>query len=81
MGFMDKITGAAEEHKDKVADAVDQHADKIDQGIGQASSFVDEKTGGRFSDQLDQGEEKVREGLDGLDGEQDDFTQPGAQPR
>lgn len=73
MGFLDKAKDAFNEHSDKVADAVDQHADRIDQGIDQGSDFVSEKTGGRFDGQVEQGADRLRDGLDGLDGQDDDF--------
>lgn len=73
MGIMDKITGAAEQHKDKIADAVDQHADKIEGGLDQAGAFVDEKTGGKFSEHIETGTDKAADALDGLDGKDDDF--------
>ena len=38
-----------------------------------AGDFVDEKTGGKYGDKIDQGVEKAKEGLDGLDGQNDDI--------
>lgn len=69
----EKATQAWEQHGDKVTDAVDQHADRIDQGIDRATDVVSEKTGGRFDGKIQEGADKVREGLDGLDGKADDF--------
>ena len=73
MGLMDKITGAAEQHKDKIADAVDQHADKIAGGLDKAGDFVDDKTGGKFSEHIETGKDKAADALDNLDGKDDDF--------
>ncbi len=75
----EKATEAWEQHGDKVTDAVDQHADKIDQGVDRASDFVSEKTGGRFDEHVDQGADRLRDGLDGLDGKDDDFGAAGGQ--
>ena len=69
----EKAQDAYAEHGDKVSGMVDEHAERIDQGIDQAGTFADEKTGGRFSEQIDTGADRVRDGLDGLDGKDDDF--------
>lgn len=61
------------EHGDKLDGVVDQHADRIDQGIDQGSDFINDRTGGRFGEQLEQGEGRLRDGLDSLDGKDDDF--------
>ncbi len=76
MGFMDKAKDALGKHDDKVADAVDQHSDRIDQGIDRGTQFADERTGGKYGEHLDTGGEHVRDRLDGLDGQDDDFGTP-----
>lgn len=73
MSIFDKAKDALDSNKDKIADAVDKHGDKIDQGIDRASQEVNRRTGGRFEKQVDQGAEKLRDGLDSLDGKQDDL--------
>lgn len=72
-GFLDKA-------KEKAAELVDQHADTIDQGIAKATAMADERTGGKYSEQIDTAATKVREGLDTLDGQADDFGGAPAQP-
>jgi hypothetical protein len=49
MGLFDKIKDLAEEHADKVEDAIDKVAD-----------VVDEKTGGKYSKQIETGAEKAK---------------------
>lgn len=76
MSFIDKVTGSAEKIKQTVSGAVGQHGDKIDDGIDQAVGFAKDKTGGKFDDQIDTGVEKLKEGLDALEG-----TSEGPAPR
>lgn len=66
MGTFDNI-------KNKVSDLVDGNSDKISEGLDKAGEFVDSKTGGKHTDQIATGEEKLKDVLDGLDGKDDDF--------
>ncbi|MDQ2783097.1 MAG: antitoxin [Actinomycetota bacterium] len=66
MGMFDDI-------KNKAKDLVDGHGDKVDGGIDKAGDFADEKTGGQHADKVDMGQQKVRDGLDSLDGQDDDL--------
>jgi hypothetical protein len=59
--------------KDKASDLVDDHGDKVGEGLDKAGDFADEKTGGKYSDQIDQGVDQAKGGLDGLDGQDDDI--------
>ncbi|MEO7130160.1 MAG: antitoxin [Dermatophilaceae bacterium] len=67
MGLLDNI-------KDKASELVDQHGDQVGGGVDKAGDFVDEKTGGKFSDQIDGGQRQAKDGLDGLDGQDDDIS-------
>ncbi|PRY35809.1 antitoxin [Umezawaea tangerina] len=60
MGIGDKFDAL----KDKAKDALGEHGDKADQGIDKAGDFVDSKTDGKYSEHVDQGQEKAKEGLD-----------------
>jgi hypothetical protein len=60
MGIGDKFDAL----KDKAKDVLGDHGDKVDQGVDKAGDFVDEKTGGKYSEQVDQGQQKAKEGLD-----------------
>ena len=66
MGFLDKA-------KAGLTKAVDQHGDKIAKGVDQAAAMVDKKTGGKHHDKLEQASEKAKDGLDSLDGKNDDI--------
>lgn len=66
MGMFDDI-------KNKAKDLVDGHGDKVDDGIDKAGAFADEKTGGQHTDKIADGSQKVRDGLDSLDGQDDDL--------
>lgn len=66
MGFMDKI-------KKKATQAVDQHGDKIASGIDKAAAVADKKTGGKHQDKIAKATGKAKDGLDKLDGRNDDI--------
>ena len=66
MGFLDKAKDAAQK-------AVDQHGDKVKDAADKAGNLIDEKTGGKHSDKIDKGKQKVRDALDNLDGKNDDI--------
>lgn len=55
MGLFNKAKKAATDNADKVEEVVDKAAD-----------LIDEKTGGKYSDKLDQAGEKVGEALNKL---------------
>lgn len=59
MGMFDKL-------KEKAAELAGQHGDKADQGVDKAADFADEKTGGKYSDQINTGAEKAKEAMDNL---------------
>jgi ABC-type transporter Mla subunit MlaD len=63
MGLLDKAKGLLGQHADKVEGAIDKVADA-----------VDEKTGGKYTDQIDKGAEAAKD----LVGE--DEGQPAADP-
>ncbi|NUU24339.1 MAG: antitoxin [Streptomycetaceae bacterium] len=64
MGLLDTI-------KEKLA----PHGDKVGQGVDKAAEAVDEKTGGKYSGQVDKGAEQAKGAL----GAQDEAT-PEAAP-
>ncbi len=59
--------------KKKASDLVDGHGDKVGDGIDKAGDTIDERTGGQHADQVDTGQQKLKDGLDGLDGQDDDI--------
>jgi MT0933-like antitoxin protein len=42
-----------------------EHSDQVDEGLQKAGDVVDEKTGNRFGDQIDKGEQAAENYLDG----------------
>ena len=44
------------------------------EGLDRAGDFVDDKTGGKYSGQIDQGADRANDALDGLDGQDDDIS-------
>ncbi len=65
MGIFDKFKDVAE----KAVDAAGQHADKLDPLIDKAGDAVDEKTGGKFSGQVDAVQEAAKKALREKSGE------------
>jgi hypothetical protein len=64
--FMSDIQGTA-------AGAVDKFGNQIGEAIEKAGQLIDEKTGGKYSEQIQAGVGKVEDTLDGLDGKNDDI--------
>ena len=63
MSFLDKA-------KAKLTQAVDDHGDKIAQGIDKAGAVVNERTGGKYEDRVDSGQQRV-EGSLGMERDRD----------
>ncbi len=68
MGTFDSLKG-------KVSDLVDGNSDKIAGGLDEAGEFIDSKTGGKHTDKIETGKDKLVDALDGLDGKNDDFPE------
>ncbi len=66
MGFLDKA-------KKQLTDAVDKHGDKIGDGLDKVAAEADKRTGGKHTDKIEQGVAKGKDGLDRLDGRNDDI--------
>ena len=74
MGFLDRF-------RRKATDAVDDHGEKVGGGIDKAADVADDKTGGKYSAQIDSGADKAKDTLDSLDGKNDDIADtPSVQP-
>jgi len=65
MGFLDKAKDLLGQHEEKVEGALDKVAD-----------VVDEKTGGKYADKIDQGQDAAK----GFIGEDEGDTPPSAVP-
>jgi hypothetical protein len=63
MGFMDSLKGMFSKGTEMAA----EHEDKIQDGIDKVADMADDKTGGKYSDQIDSGAEKAKEVVEGLD--------------
>ena len=59
MGIGDKLNDLAQKAKDFAR----QHPDKTEQGLDKLGDFVDERTGGKYSKQIDQGEDMLERRL------------------
>ena len=58
MGLMDKVKGL-----------LGQHDSKVDQGIDKAGDMVDDKTGGKYAEHVDKGQQAAKDGVDQLGGD------------
>ncbi|MVU79142.1 hypothetical protein GPX89_18060 [Nocardia sp. ET3-3] len=59
MGFVDTLKGLVGKGKEVAA----QNAEKIEQAVDKAGQVIDEKTGGKFSSQIDKGAEAVKNAI------------------
>ncbi len=48
---------------DKVKDFLKGNPDKVDQGLDKAGELINERTGGKYPDQIDKGDDMVRQQL------------------
>ena len=46
---------------DKAKDALSEHDDKVDAGVDDVGDFADDKTDGTYTNQIDQGQEYVKD--------------------
>ena len=57
----DDANGTGTALKDRVAGMAAGHRDKVDQGLDKAGQMIDEKTGNKYSDQINTGVNKAKE--------------------
>jgi hypothetical protein len=62
---------------DKAKDALGDNIEQVDAGIDKAADFVDDKTGNKYTEQIDQGAEFVKDKLDDFASDPDDATSGG----
>jgi MT0933-like antitoxin protein len=48
---------------DKAKDAMGEHSEQVDAGIDKAGDAVDEKTGDKYADRVDQGQQMAKDKL------------------
>jgi MT0933-like antitoxin protein len=58
MGLMDKLKGM-----------LGQHSDRADAGIERAGDTIDDRTGSKYTDKVDQGQDAARDYLSKPDGD------------
>lgn len=66
MGLFDKAKDAISDHQDDIKNQASQRSDQVEQGIDKAGNAVDDKTGGKFSDQIDKGQDALKDKLGDL---------------
>jgi antitoxin protein of toxin-antitoxin system len=75
MGFLDKA-------KKQLTKVVDEHGDQIAKGLDKAGELADKKTKGAHSGQISAGVARAKDGLDKLDGRDDDIPdEPAPKPK
>ena len=47
------------EFEDKAKQLASEHPDQVDEGLKHAGEFADQRTGGRFGDEIQQGEQRA----------------------
>lgn len=57
---------------DNIGDQVAQHKDKIDGAIDAGGDFIDEKTGGKYAEHVDKGQDFLKDNVEKLGGERVD---------
>ncbi|HWC81019.1 MAG TPA: antitoxin [Pseudonocardiaceae bacterium] len=62
--------------KDKAKQMLGQHPDQADKAVDKGKEFLDEKTGNKYSDQLDSGADKAKQMY-----QRDDQQQPPQPPQ
>ncbi|WP_460699334.1 antitoxin [Nocardia thraciensis] len=79
MSLMDTLKGLVGKGREAAA----ENAEKIHGAVDKAGSFIDEKTGGKYSDKIEKGTEKVKGAIpeqDQAPGGQGEATPPPAPP-
>ncbi len=61
MGLFDKAKDAISDRQDDIKNQASQHSDQVEQGIDKAGTAVNDKTGGKFSDQIDKGQDALKD--------------------
>ncbi|HET6738976.1 MAG TPA: antitoxin [Kribbella sp.] len=62
MGMFDNM-------KDKAEDLAKEHPDQVNEGLEKAGDFADDKTGGKFEDQIDKGQDFARDRMGNGEGQ------------
>lgn len=61
VGILDKAKDAFEQNEGKVKEFINEREEQIDQAVQKAGDAIDEKTGGKFSAQVDQAQKAVQD--------------------
>ncbi|NBE51300.1 antitoxin [Streptomyces boluensis] len=63
MGILDNLKAKLAPAKDKAAGLAKEHGDKIDHGLDKVARTVDQRTKGKYSEKIQSGTGKAKEGL------------------
>ena len=67
------------EFEDKAKQLASEHPEQVDEGLKRAGDFADQRTGGRFGDEIQQGEQRAEDYLGSGQGGQGSQDQGGGQ--
>lgn len=73
MGFLDDAKEKFNDAKEKLGDLVDGKEETVGEHVDKAADVADERTGGQYGEHIDTGADKVKDGVDSLDGKDDDI--------
>jgi hypothetical protein len=73
MGFLDTV-------KEKFSNLFGNKGKQVGESVDKAADVVDDKTGGKYTGQIDKGADKAKDTLDALDGDEDIPDSKGTAP-
>ncbi|MDI3402525.1 antitoxin [Streptomyces sp. B-S-A6] len=71
MGLLDKMKAKLGPAKDKAVGLAKEHEEKIDHGLDKVARTVDQKTKGKYSEKIQSGTGRAKEGLHKFAGKDD----------
>jgi antitoxin protein of toxin-antitoxin system len=80
VGFLDKLKDQASGLKDMAVTTASKNSDKITVGLDKAGEFVDKRTKGKYTDKIETGKVKAKEGLQKLDAKNTPPSSPPPSP-
>ncbi|MDQ8703471.1 antitoxin [Streptomyces sp. LHD-70] len=80
MSFLNKLKDKIAPAKEKAAGLAKEHGDKIDHGLDKVARTVDQRTKGKYSDKIQHGTGKAKEGLHRFADKGDGTQGPGDTP-
>lgn len=64
---------------DKAKEMLSGHTDEVQEGVDKAADKADDMTGGKYGNQIDQGADRVKDGVDSMSAKQGNTGPGGAE--